>query len=103
MDMDKIISKVAGLFNVSTESIKRGTRGKKNIPRWVAMYLCQEKSDHRLIDIAHKFGLRRTGSISGNMSKAKEIIDSDIELKNKVVQYFTHFFINELIITWDDF
>ncbi|MFK5984405.1 MAG: helix-turn-helix domain-containing protein [Pseudomonadota bacterium] len=89
MDMDKIIGDVAQLLNVSILSIIQGKRGKKNIPRSIAMYLCQEMGDHRLIDIAHKFGLKRTGSIPITITKLKVLLDSDIELKNKLKHYFT--------------
>lgn len=53
------------------------------------MYLCQEIGDHRLINIAHKFGLSRTGSIPAIIAKLKVLLESDIELKNKIEQYFT--------------
>jgi hypothetical protein len=70
-DMDKIIRDIAKLLNISIEAIMHTERGKKNIPRWIAMYLCQEKGDHRLIDIAHKFELKRTGSIPSSIAIAK--------------------------------
>lgn len=88
-DMDKIIGDVAQIFNVSTQSILQSERGKKNIPRWVAMYLCQEIGDHKLIDIAHQFGLNRTGSIPATIAKSKVLLESEIELKEKIGQYFT--------------
>ena len=53
------------------------------------MYLCQEKGDHRLIDIAHKVELSRAVGVSVYIAKAREIIKSDIQLNNKIVQYFT--------------
>jgi chromosomal replication initiation ATPase DnaA len=89
MDMNVIIRHISDLFAVSFESIVYGARGQQNMPYWISMYLCQEIGDHRLIDIAHKFNLRCTGSIPGNIAKAKEIIEADNELKNKISQYFT--------------
>lgn len=83
-EMDEIINRVADTFNVTTEFILIGRRGSKNIPRWVAMYLCQEKGGHRLVDIAKKFGLKRTGSIPTTLGKLKELIHLDKELKDKI-------------------
>ncbi len=40
-DMDKIIEDVALILNISVDSILLSERGRRNIPRWVAMYLCQ--------------------------------------------------------------
>ncbi len=89
MNMDKIIHEVAQLFNVPVAKVLRVRRGDPNIPRAVAMYLCQEIADHRLIDIAHKFGLKRSGSIPGTIKRIKKLIASDQELKQKLEQYFT--------------
>jgi len=41
-DMDEIIERVVKTFGVSHYSILLSERGKRNIPRWVAMYLSQE-------------------------------------------------------------
>ncbi|MBF0266873.1 MAG: hypothetical protein HQL46_16540 [Gammaproteobacteria bacterium] len=89
IDMDKIINHVADIFHVSVSSTVQGARGQKNMPRWIAMFLCQERGDHRLIDIAHKFNLSRTGSIPGNIVKGRKIVDSDSKLRKKIEQYFT--------------
>jgi len=82
--MDAIIQDVAQLLNVSIQSILQSERGKENIPRWVAMYLCQEVGDHRLIDIAHKFGLKRASSIPATIAKIKVLLKSDKVLKRKI-------------------
>ena len=58
--------------------------GKMNLPRWVAMYLCRETGGHRLIDIAKRFGLKRTGSIPTTLGKLKEMLRVDQKLKDKV-------------------
>jgi len=82
--MQVIIEKVAKQFDVTSESILKRVRGKENIPRWVAMYLCQEIGSHRLIDIALKFGLKRTGSIPVTLAKLKGLLEKDKELQNKL-------------------
>jgi hypothetical protein len=59
-------------------SILLSERGKKNIPRWVALYLCQEER-HRLIDIVKKFELKRTGSIPTVIGKLKTQLNGIVE------------------------
>jgi chromosomal replication initiation ATPase DnaA len=49
--MDEIIERVAKAFGVKPQFILVIERGKRNLPRWVAMYLCQEVGSHQLIDI----------------------------------------------------
>ena len=71
-------------FDVRSESILKSVRGKENIPRWVAMYLCQEIGGHRLIDIASKFGLKRTGSIPVTLAKLKCLLEKDKELQKNL-------------------
>ncbi len=83
-DMQVIIERVAKIFDVLPESILKSVRGRRNLPRWVAMYLCQEIGSHRLADIALKFGLKRTGSIPTIIGKLKELLRMDKNLKDKV-------------------
>jgi REP element-mobilizing transposase RayT len=76
--MDEIIERVASRFEVSRESIMRTTRGgSNNVPRWVAMYLCQEVGGCRLVEIASYFGLKRTGSIPTTIKKLKQLMNQD--------------------------
>lgn len=58
-----IIDAVSMVFSIPTESILHSQRGTENVPRWVAMYLCQQIAGASLADIAKEFGLKRTGSI----------------------------------------
>jgi chromosomal replication initiation ATPase DnaA len=48
------------------------------------MYLCQQIGGHRLIDIALKFRLKRTGSIPVTLAKLKDLLEKDKELQNKL-------------------
>lgn len=70
----KIISSVADTFNVSGSSILHAARGpgSKNVPRWVAMYLCQEAAGITLQKIAQQFGLQRYGTVSTTIGKLKD-------------------------------
>lgn len=79
--VEDIIARVAQVFQVSPASITRTTRGgSDNVPRWVAMYLCQEVGACRLVDIARHFGLQRTGSIPTTIGKLKRLMNQDKKL-----------------------
>ena len=84
--MDEIIDRIARAFKVNKESILVSQRGRvsDNIPRWVAMYLAQERGGVTLREIAAKFGLVRTGSIPTVIGKLKQRMGSDSQLVKKV-------------------
>ena len=83
--MDEVIERVVSVFDVSRESIVRTRRGgTNNVPRWVAMYLCQEVCGCRLVEIASYFGLKRTGSIPTTIGKLKRLMSEDKELMSLV-------------------
>jgi REP element-mobilizing transposase RayT len=83
--MDEVIERVASVFDVSRASIVRTSRrGTNNIPRWVAMYLCQAVCGCRLVEIAAYFGLKRTGSIPTTISKLKHLMNNDKALMSLV-------------------
>jgi putative transposase len=79
-----IISVVAKQFKVSEESIYTAARGpgSKNVPRWVAMYLCQELSAVTLQAIAKLFKLKRYGTVSTTVGKLKKEFLEDPKLMN---------------------
>ncbi len=78
----QIISTVAKQFKVSEASIYKAARGpgSKNVPRWVAMYLCQELSAVTLQAIAKLFKLKRYGTVSTTVGKLKKEFDDDPKL-----------------------
>jgi len=82
----KIISSVADTFNVSGTSILHAARGpgSKNVPRWVAMYLCQEDGGITLQKIAQQFGLQRYGTVSTTIGKLKDEFVGDPPLVSRV-------------------
>jgi chromosomal replication initiation ATPase DnaA len=56
----------------------RTTRGSNNnVLRWVAMYLCQEVCDYRLVKIASYFSLKRAGSVPTKIKKPKQLMNQD--------------------------
>jgi len=84
--IDEIVNQVAKIFRVSDDSIVRGQqgRGKKNLPRWVAICLSQEIGSKKLTVIADAFGLKRTGSIPTTVKKLRELLENDSKLFRKV-------------------
>ena len=84
--IDDIIENVVTEFKVNKGSILNSSRGRinNNIPRWVVMYLLQECSGMRLVDIAAALGLKRTGSIPTTIKKLKEQLELDRRLLRKV-------------------
>jgi len=75
----QIITAVAKEFKVSEASIYNAARGpgSKNVPRWVAMYLCQELSAVTLQTIAKLFKLKRYGTVSTTVGKLKKEFSQD--------------------------
>jgi len=59
-------------------------RVQSNIPRWVAMYLSQEISSHKLREIAITFNLKRTESIPTTIAKLKVLLEDNLRLKRRV-------------------
>ncbi len=78
-----IISVVAKQFKVSESSIYNAARGpgSKNVPRWVAMYLCQELSAVTLQAIAKLFKLKRYGTVSTTVGKLKKEMAAERKLQ----------------------
>ena len=79
----QVITAVAKQFRVSESSIYKAARGpgSKNVPRWVAMYLCQELSAVTLQSIAKLFKLQRYGTVSTTVGKLKAEFTEDPKLK----------------------
>ena len=77
--MKKVVLEVAKYFKVNELSIYKASRGagSKNVPRWVAMHLCQEFSAVTLQDIANRFGLKRYGTVSTTVGKLRQEIEND--------------------------
>ena len=72
--LSRIVASVATVFTVSEDSIVQAARGpgSKNVPRWVAMHLCQEVGGVTLQVIADHFGLQRYGTVSTTIGKLRD-------------------------------
>lgn len=82
----KIVTNVAQAFTVSETSIVQAARGpdSKNIPRWVAMHLCQEVGGVTLQVIAEHFGLQRYGTVSTTIGKLRAELPENPRLQRQV-------------------
>ncbi|PCH61882.1 MAG: hypothetical protein COC19_03900 [SAR86 cluster bacterium] len=79
----QIITAVAKQFKVTEASIYTAARGpgSKNLPRWIAMHLCQELSAVTLQSIAKLFKLKRYGTVSTTVGKLKKEFIEDPKLQ----------------------
>jgi len=77
--VDDIINSVAKAYKVNVNDIKERKTGRQtaNMPRKVAIYLCQQYGDMTLNAIAHAFGLNHAGSVSPAIRDIKRELNSD--------------------------
>jgi putative transposase len=80
--MKKVVAEVSRHYKVSESSIYSSARGpgSRNVPRWVAMYFCQELSALTLQDIADRFGLKHYGTVSTTIGKPRREMQTDPKL-----------------------
>ncbi len=85
----KVVSGVAKFYKIDEKDIYNSLRGpsSKNIPRWVAMHLCQELSGVTLQDIATRFGLKHYGTVSTVVGKLRKelLVNSKIQKNVKTL------------------
>ena len=58
--------------------------GSKNVPRWVAMHLCQEVGGVTLQVIADHFGLQRYGTVSTTIGKLRDELPANPRLQSQL-------------------
>ncbi|MFK7955946.1 MAG: helix-turn-helix domain-containing protein [Lysobacterales bacterium] len=66
----RIIRVVADHFEVTRRSILTSSRGRTNLPRMAALWLCRKHSQLTLEQLARHFGLAGFGSVSGALHRA---------------------------------
>jgi hypothetical protein len=78
-DIDDIIVKVAGYFNVTPYALLQSIRGVKgkNIPRSFAIKLCQDLTGATLIEIADRFNLGHYSSVSKAVGRLNACLHTD--------------------------
>jgi hypothetical protein len=74
-----VVATVAKVYQVSENTIVRPQQGRqhRNLPRKVAMYICQRACDMSLQAIAEVFGVTHIGSVSNALSEMKRLLADD--------------------------
>ncbi len=78
-----IIGSVATHYQIANDDILRTRRGKgaKNLPRWIAMKLCQEVGSARLTDIAFRFNVGHYSTVSQTIGRLNRLMQEDRRVK----------------------
>jgi REP element-mobilizing transposase RayT len=74
--LPQIIKAVANYYQVTGQAIKQGKcgRGNRNIPRWVAMKLCQEVGSAKLTEIAEIFEVGHYTTVSQTIGRLNRLM-----------------------------
>ncbi|MCU7906816.1 MAG: hypothetical protein KZQ76_13430, partial [Candidatus Thiodiazotropha sp. (ex Epidulcina cf. delphinae)] len=86
ISMQDIVSRVAQFFGCSEQSIYQARRGRgsQNIPRWIAMKLCQDYSGQTLEGIGGLFGVGNYCTVSQTIARLKRLVKEDKCVKDKI-------------------
>ncbi|EAR23427.1 helix-turn-helix domain-containing protein [Nitrococcus mobilis] len=91
-ELKNILSVVAAHHGLRQAELTEGGRGKRNQPRVVAMYLCQEVGGLSLQVIAKAFGVRSESGVSHQIGKLRRELADNPDLRNDLemqIQYLT--------------
>ncbi len=88
--IQKIIVTVAEEFDVDVQEIRQSRRGRgsRNIPRWVALYLCRELSQATLSRISGEFGLTHISGVSQAVYKLQRYRDKNALIDESVKRLY---------------
>jgi len=83
--LPQLIKAVANHYQVTVADIKRAKRGKgnRNIPRWIAMKLCQEVGSAKLTEIAVLFNVGHYATVSQTIGRLNHLIGESNQYKNE--------------------
>lgn len=72
----RIIRAVANYYQLTGSALKRAKRGQgnRNIPRWIAMKLCQEVGSARLTEIAALFAVSHYSTVSQTIGRLNRLM-----------------------------
>ncbi|MEW8288766.1 MAG: helix-turn-helix domain-containing protein [Candidatus Thiodiazotropha endolucinida] len=89
--MKDIVSRVAVFFGCSERSIYQAQRGRgsKNIPRWIAMKLCQDYSGQTLQEIGRLFGVGNYCTVSQTIARLKLLTIEDKRVGEQIITIST--------------
>ncbi len=82
ISLPKIIKTVAVYYEIPVSNVKHAKRGKggKNLPRWVAMKLCQDVGGAKLMDIASIFNVGHYSTVSQTIGRLNYLMEEDIRV-----------------------
>lgn len=82
----EILDAVSREFKVSLGDLRRTAhgRGRRNVPRAIAMHLCQTLGQEKLQEIADHFGVTHYATVSATIARLKRDLESDAALERRV-------------------
>ncbi|MCU7815441.1 MAG: transposase [Candidatus Thiodiazotropha sp. (ex Rostrolucina anterorostrata)] len=91
VSMQDIVSRVAAFFGCSEQSIYQAQRGRgsKNIPRWIAMNLCQDYTGQTLEEIGRVFGVGNYCTVSQTIARLKCLAKEDKRVRDQIITIST--------------
>ena len=81
--LPEVLRKVAVHYGIAISELQVAKRGKgsKNLPRWIAMKLCQEVSGAKLIEIATVFNVGHYSTVSQTIGRLNNLLNEDAHVK----------------------
>jgi REP element-mobilizing transposase RayT len=85
--MEDIVRHVAQYYQCSEQDIfqSRRGRGSKNLPRWMAMKLCQDYSGQSLANIAKRFGVGNYCTVSQTIARLNHNMEEDVRIRKQLI------------------
>ncbi|MFC1751352.1 helix-turn-helix domain-containing protein [Pseudomonadota bacterium] len=82
VSLETIVGRVATFYKIEIKGIvvtKRG-KGQQNLPRWIAMKLCQEVGSAKLHEIAKLFHVGHYSTVSQTIGRLNRLMEKDTEV-----------------------
>ena len=82
IDLNQIIKVVSDYYQVPDRELQQAARGRgaKNIPRWMAMKLCQEFGSASLMELADQFQVGHYSTVSQTIGRLNLLMQENIEV-----------------------
>lgn len=84
----EILTTVSREFDVSPATLKHAERGRgrRNLPRAVAMYLCQQRGGLTLTELAGLFNVGHYATVSVTIRRLREGLRDDVRLQQRILR-----------------
>lgn len=82
VSLEAVVACVAAFHKIDSKGItltKRG-RGQQNLPRWIAMKLCQEVGSAKLHEIAKLFRVGHYSTVSQTIARLNRLMEKDVDV-----------------------